>query len=36
MYCSAALPDFWLWVEWLWQEPLPKTLVVLRALGVIA
>ena len=23
-YRSAVLPDFWLRVEWLWQEPLPS------------
>ena len=34
-YQTALLPDFWLRVEWLWQEPLPKTLDVLRELGVI-
>ncbi len=34
-YRSASLPDFWLRVEWLWQEPLPKTLDVLRELGVV-
>jgi hypothetical protein len=27
---SKALPGFWLRVEWLWQEPLPKTITVLR------
>jgi len=34
-YCALVLPDFWLLVEWLWQEPLPKTLDVLRELGVL-
>ncbi len=34
-YQTALLPGFWLRVEWLWQEPLPKTLDVLRELGVI-
>ncbi len=34
-YRSAVLPDFWLRVEWLWQEPLPRTLDVLRELGVL-
>jgi Uma2 family endonuclease len=24
IYRSAVLPDFWLRVEWLWQEPLPS------------
>jgi hypothetical protein len=35
VYHSEALPGFWLRVEWLWQEPLPKTLDVLRDLGVL-
>ncbi len=26
VYRSAVLPDFWLRVEWLWQEPLPSPL----------
>jgi Uma2 family endonuclease len=34
-YCSPALPGFWLRVEWLWQEPLPQTLGVLRELGLL-
>ncbi len=34
-YHALALPGFWLRVEWLWQEPLPKTLDVLRALGLL-
>ena len=34
-YESRVLPGFWLQVEWLWQEPLPPVLDVLRALGVI-
>ena len=34
-YQANVLPDFWLRVEWLWQEPLPKTLDVLRELGVV-
>lgn len=32
-YHAVVLPDFWLRVEWLWQEPLPHPL---RALGEIA
>ena len=24
-YHALTLPDFWLRVEWLWQEPLPDT-----------
>ncbi len=34
-YESLMLPGFWLRVEWLWQEPLPKALDVLRELGVL-
>jgi Uma2 family endonuclease len=34
-YRALVLPDFWLRVEWLWQEPLPKTLDVLRELGLL-
>jgi Uma2 family endonuclease len=32
IYRSAVLPDFWLRVEWLWQEPLPSPI---RALAEI-
>jgi Uma2 family endonuclease len=35
IYRSAELPGFRLRVEWLWQNPLPKALDVLRALGVL-
>ncbi len=35
VYHSEALPGFWLRVEWLWQEPLPKTLDVVRELGLL-
>jgi len=35
VYRSEALSGFWLRVEWLWQEPLPKTLDVLRELGLL-
>jgi hypothetical protein len=34
-YRALTLPGFWLRVEWLWQEPLPKTLDVLRELGLL-
>ena len=34
-YEALVLPGFWLRVEWLWLEPLPKVLDVLRELGVI-
>ncbi|MGD9101504.1 MAG: Uma2 family endonuclease [Anaerolineae bacterium] len=35
VYRSEVLAGFWLRVEWLWQEPLPKTLDVLRELGLL-
>jgi len=35
VYHSAILPGFWLRVEWLWQDPLPRTLDVLRELGLL-
>ena len=31
MYHSAVLEGLWLEVEWLWQEPLPALMTVLRA-----
>lgn len=34
-YESQVLLGFWLQVEWLWQEPLPRVLDVLRELGAI-
>jgi len=34
-YHSQMLPGFWLRVEWLWQQPLPRVLDTLRELGVI-
>jgi hypothetical protein len=34
-YHASVLPGFLLRVEWLWQEPLPKTLDVLRELGLL-
>lgn len=34
-YHAVAVPGFWLRVEWLWEEPLPKTLDVLHWLAVI-
>jgi len=34
-YASAVIPGLWLQVEWLWQEPLPPVLTVLRELGLI-
>ena len=35
MYRSEVLSGFWLQVEWLWQEPLPRTLEVLQELGLV-
>jgi len=35
VYRSDALSGFWLKVEWLWQETLPKVLDVLRELRVL-
>jgi Uma2 family endonuclease len=35
IYHSQALPGFWLRVDWLWQQPLPQVLDVLRELGVV-
>lgn len=32
---SMVLPGFWLKVEWLWQEPLPKVMSVARALDLL-
>jgi len=34
-YEAQSLPGFWLRVEWLWQEPLPPTLDMLRELGLL-
>lgn len=35
IFCSAVLEGLWLKVEWLWQEPLPPLLSVLREWGLI-
>jgi Uma2 family endonuclease len=35
VYRSEVLAGFWLRVEWLWQDPPPKALGVLRELGVV-
>ncbi len=35
IYRSQVVPGFWLKVDWLWQEPLPPVLDVLRALELI-
>jgi Uma2 family endonuclease len=34
-YYSAVLDGLWLEVDWLWQEPLPLLLTVLRAWGLV-
>jgi Uma2 family endonuclease len=35
IYHSKAVPGLWLRIDWLWQRPLPSTLDVLKACGVI-
>jgi len=35
LFHSAVLPAFWLRVDWLWQEPLPKVLDIARELGLL-
>lgn len=35
IYRSTIVPGFWLRVAWLWQEPLPPMLAVLRELGLV-
>ena len=35
VYRSVVLPGLWLRVDWLWQQPLPRVLDVLRELGVV-
>lgn len=35
VYRSRVVPGFWLKVDWLWQEPLPKVLDVLREMGMV-
>jgi Uma2 family endonuclease len=35
IYYSASITDFWLKVSWLWEEPLPSELAVLRELAVL-
>lgn len=32
---SEALPGFWLQVDWLWQEPLPPVLAIVREWGLL-
>ena len=35
-YASVAVPGFRLRTAWLWQEPLPKILDVVRELGLLS
>lgn len=35
VYRSEIIPGFWLRVDWLWRDPLPPDLEVLRELGLI-
>lgn len=35
VFRSRVLPGLWIRVGWLWQRPLPKTLDVLRQIGVL-
>lgn len=35
IYRSRVVPGFWLRPDWLWQEPLPGTLDILRELGLL-
>jgi len=35
VYRSQTVPGFWIKATWLWQDPLPKVLAVLRRLGVV-
>ncbi|MCS7240954.1 MAG: Uma2 family endonuclease [Candidatus Bipolaricaulota bacterium] len=35
IYRSVVLPGFWLKVGWLWQEPLPRILDILRELDLV-
>jgi Uma2 family endonuclease len=36
VYRSQVLPGFWLRTEWLWQEPLPNELDVVREMGLLS
>lgn len=35
IFHSAVLPQFWLSVDWLWQDPLPNPLDILRELKIL-
>ncbi len=34
-YRSEVVPGFWLRVEWLWQDPLPRVMDVMRELALV-
>jgi len=36
LFHSEAVPDFWLRVAWMWEDPLPNELDVLRELGILS
>jgi Uma2 family endonuclease len=35
IFHSEVLTNFWLKIEWLWQEPLPKVLAIAKELGLV-
>ena len=35
IFYSEILADFWIRVDWLWQDPLPKVLSVMRELRIV-
>lgn len=35
VFRSVVLPGFWLKVEWLWQDPLPPLMMVLKQWGLV-
>jgi Uma2 family endonuclease len=35
LFHSEVLTNFWLKIEWLWQEPLPKVLAIAKELGLV-
>ena len=36
LFHSTILPNFWLKVDWLWQEPLPKVLDIAQKIGLLS
>jgi len=34
-YYSEAIPDFWVKISWLWEDPLPSVLLILREMDII-